>query len=200
MSDDIQSIDTPFPPQMLVGIAAGLEPAEEVAARFGYSSEEYRALSKTRAFQQALAKVAAAMDASGLSPEMVELSLLQEMTAKVTRRVFSLLMSPAMEPADLARLANLLYTRENSLAERVRKMVDGDRDESVSSGPGFVINISLPTPDGGRAVTTITAPARSRAEAEAPAVIDADPLPDDASPARALPEVNLDELVVPCQT
>ncbi len=131
----------PFPPPMLIGIAAGLEPAEEVAARFGYAPDEYRALAKTRAFQQALAKVAQNMDATGLSPDLIELSLLQEMSAKVTKKVFSMLTSDSLEPGDVSKLAALLYRREEALSERMRKQTQGEADTASEQ---FVINISLP--------------------------------------------------------
>jgi len=140
---------------MLVAIAAGLEPPVDIAVNHGYTPESYAAVAKTRAFQQALAAVARKMESEGITPDILELATLQEMTTRVTRQLFTSLTSEELEPKERVQIANLLFNREDTLTKRTQQ-----RDsEHVSGGEdAFVINITLPS--SGTATVSVGAAAK----------------------------------------
>lgn len=122
----------PYPPQMLVGIVAKLEPEFDVAARFGYPSDKYKKLRETAAFKNALAKVQASMADSGLDAESVEHAMLQEMTAVITKELFAdFKMRGGLKPDERIRMGNALYNRENQLSQRLtpKNKNTGDSDK-----------------------------------------------------------------------
>lgn len=135
----INTLDAlPYPPAMLIGLAAGLEAPYDVAARYGYTRSKYDEIERTPAFRSALSKVQEVVAAHGVDAETVEHTVLQEMTARVTRQLFAKFTDPKT-PLDMqVKLANTLYTREGALKQRLQPKA------ASAAGVGFSITIALP--------------------------------------------------------
>lgn len=149
------SAESPYPPAMLIGLVAGMEPKYDVAARYGVSSAQLDTLMDQPAFKAALAKAKELVDLNGVDEEMMAFSVLQGLTSRVVRDLYTTYMNRDTPTDTKVRIANALFARENQLRQRVHpaKQVQG------GDGAGFTININLPASvTGAPASMTLTLP------------------------------------------
>lgn len=129
-----------FPPEMLLAIAAG-EPDFDVAARFGYPASEFTTLRELPSYKAALQKAQEVVDVHGEDAEVVEHAILLTMAGGISRDLYEVY-HRGNTPLDMkVRIANSLYQREGQLRDRLRPKAA----QPASSGPGFTINITIPS-------------------------------------------------------
>lgn len=142
--------ETPYPPALLIGLAAGMEPRYDVAARYNISSVQLDTMMAQKGFRAALDKATEMIAANGLDTEVVAHTILQELTAKITRDLYDKY-TQGSTPLDIkVKIANVLYARETQLRQRIQP----DKKDEKDTGPGFSININFP--DGGGAQLRFT--------------------------------------------
>lgn len=139
-----------YPPALLIGLAAGMESPYDVAARYNISSRELDKLMQQTGFRAALDKATEMIAENGLDTEVVAHTVLLELTSKITKDLYDKYTQSAT-PLDLkVKIANVLYTREAQLRQRVQPV----RKDTENAGGGFSININFP--DGGNTQLTFT--------------------------------------------
>ena len=131
---------SPYPPAMLIGLAAGLEPKYDVAARYGVDSRQLDKLMTQKGFLAALDKAKEVVGANGVDEEVVAFSLLQEITSRITKDLYLQYHKLHTTPDTQVKIANTLFARENQLRQRVHP----NKTAATAQGSGFTININLP--------------------------------------------------------
>lgn len=139
---DLNLPTLPFPPDMLLAIAAGHDTDFNIAAAYGIPASEFSVIRETASFKAALAKAQEVVDANGEDAEVVEHALLQTMAGEITKSLYEVY-HQGVTPTDMKiRIASVLYNREDQMRNRLRPKAQGP---AHAAGEGFKIIINIPS-------------------------------------------------------
>ena len=127
-ADRFRSLD----PAFVQEVATGLEDPEQIAKRYGYSKEEWEALSRHKGFVNEVNRIRAEMEKSG----------------QTFRLKAAVMADMLLDNTYQAALDSSVPVKDKAAALQVlAKFADLEpkRDAQVSAGPGFSITINLPS-------------------------------------------------------
>lgn len=122
-----------IPPELVLGIATGLEDAKDIAYRHGIVGAQWEALQKWKPFQDAVAKQRAELEANGFTFRLKAKLL--------TEDVFD-------EAYKIAKSNDTTLMQKLEFVKLGAKLADMEPKQTaqVASGPGFSISINFNSP------------------------------------------------------
>src|SRR4249920_2070386 len=137
------------PAEMVMQIASGLDTPEDIATRYGYTAEEFAALSSWTPFVQEVAKVRAELEKSGF-----DFVLDSRLKAKELSNVIFL--RALKDDATFGQVHDAFRTF-TEFADLKPKQLASSLPGGAGSPPGFSISIVFKTPDPKNAAIDVTA-------------------------------------------
>lgn len=122
----VRSID----PELVFGVALGMEEPEDIAERLGYSLSEYREIEKLKAFQIAVKKSRAELDKNG--------DMFRGKAHIIAEKVMDTAYAKALDPTTPLKETTEFLKVVSGLADLVPKA------NVQATGSGFQVNIVLP--------------------------------------------------------